>query len=170
MPLPAKTISWPIRSLECARVLRELAVVRERALEDAQQVDAPGERVGAGLEDVGEQLAIGERLERDLVGLEGAVLDRRGQVLDDRLKQTVGAEVARRDAADDGEDRAVVGAALERVDDLLMGDLRALEVALHQLVGDLCDLIEQLLAVLLARRSSPRGSRSRRVVAPPEPS
>ena len=46
----------------------------------------------------------------------------------------------------------MVGAALERVDDLLVADLGALEVALHQLVGDLADLVEQLLAVLLRSR------------------
>ena len=149
VPLPAKTISWPMRSLVCDRVFATCVSWRERALVHAQQVDATGERVGAGLEDVGEQLAIGDRLERDLVGREGTVLDRRGEILDDRLEQAVGAEVAARDAAHDGEDRTVVGAALERVDDLLVGDLGALEVALHQLIGDLGDLVQQLLAILL---------------------
>ena len=41
------------------------------------------------------------------------------------------------DAAGDREDAAVVRAVLERGDDLLVGDLLALEVALHQRVGDL---------------------------------
>src|ERR1039457_5373864 len=44
---------------------------------------------------------------------------------------------------------AVVGSSLERVDDLLVRDLGTLEVALHQLIGDLGDLIQQLLAILL---------------------
>jgi hypothetical protein len=54
----------------------ELRVVRQRALVDPQQVDATGEGVGTGLEDVGEELAVRERLERDLLGLECPVLDR----------------------------------------------------------------------------------------------
>ncbi len=67
-----------------------------------------------------------------------------------------------RDAADDREDLAVVGALLERVDDLLVGDLLALQVALHQRVGDFADLVHQLLAVLLrAARPARRGSGSR---------
>ncbi len=52
-------------------------------------------------------------------------------------------------AAHDGEDLAVVGALLERADDLLVGDLLALEVALHQRVGDFAHLVHQLLAILL---------------------
>ena len=43
----------------------------------------------------------------------------------------------------------MVGAVLERRDDLLVRDLLALEVALHQRVGVLRDLVHQLLAVLL---------------------
>jgi hypothetical protein len=46
----------------------------------------------------------------------------------------------------------VVGAVLERLDDLVVGDLLALEVALHQRVGVLGDLVHQLLAVLLGER------------------
>ena len=49
----------------------------------------------------------------------------------------------------DGEDVPVVGAVLERGDDLLVGDLLALEVALHQRLGVLGDLVHELLAVLL---------------------
>ena len=73
----------------------------------------------------------------------------RGQVLDDRVEQAVGAEVAGRDAAGDREQAAVVGPLLERGDDLLVGDLLALQVALHQRVRGLRDLVHQLLAVLL---------------------
>ena len=43
----------------------------------------------------------------------------------------------------------MVGAVLERGDDLLVRDLLALEVALHQRLGVLRDLVHQLLAVLL---------------------
>ena len=80
------------------------------------------------------------------------MLHRRGQVLDDRVEQAVRREVARRDAARDGEQRAVVRAVLERADDLVVRDLLALEVALHQRVGVLGDLVHQLLAVLLRLR------------------
>ena len=48
-----------------------------------------------------------------------------------------------------GEDAAVGDARLERGHGLLVRDLLALEVALHQLVGDLGHLVHQLLAVLL---------------------
>ena len=50
-------------------------------------------------------------------------------------------------------------AVLERRDDLLVGDLLALEVALHQLVGVLGDLVHQLLAVLLGLRLELVGDR-----------
>ena len=43
----------------------------------------------------------------------------------------------------------MVRAVLERGDDLLVGDLLALEVALHQRLGVLGDLVHELLAVLL---------------------
>jgi hypothetical protein len=43
----------------------------------------------------------------------------------------------------------VVRAVLERGDELLVGDLLALEVALHQRLGVLGDLVHQLLAILL---------------------
>jgi hypothetical protein len=46
----------------------------------------------------------------------------------------------------------VVGAAPQRLDDLLVADLVALQVALHQLIGDLGDLLHQLLAVGLRAR------------------
>ncbi len=129
-----------------ARV-QHLAFRRQRPLVDAQQVDAPGERVGARLEHVGEQLPVLRRRELDFADHQRAVLDRRGQVLDDRVEQARRAEVARGDTAYDREDLAVVGALLERVDDLLVGDLLALEVALHQRVGHFADLVHQLLAI-----------------------
>ena len=135
--------------LDVGARVEHLAVGRHHALVDAQQVDPPGERVGARLEDVGEQLALLRRLELDLADAQRPVLDRRGQVLDDRVEQARGAEVAGRHAAHDREDLAVVGALLERVHDLLVGDLVTLQVALHQRVGDFADLVHQLLAVLL---------------------
>ena len=44
--LPSEQSSWPMRSLACARVLSTVAVVVHDALVDAEEVDAPGERVG----------------------------------------------------------------------------------------------------------------------------
>ena len=94
-----------------ARV-EHLRVLLDDALVDAEQVDAPGERIGAGLEDVGEHLFVLDRFERQLADLEPAVLYRRRKILDDRVEQPVGAEVARRHPAGDREDRAVIGAVL----------------------------------------------------------
>ncbi len=77
----------------------------------------------------------------------------------------------RRDPAGDREQVALGHALLERGDDLLVGDLLALEVALHQLVGVLGDLVHQLLAVLLGLRlRAPRGSRSASRCRAPRPS
>ncbi len=134
-----------------ARV-QHLRILLEHALVDPEEVDPAGERVGAGLEHVGEQLLVVDRLERHLADLQAAVLDRRGEVVDDRVEQAVDAHVPGGDTAGDGEDRAVVGPVLERGDDLVVGDLLALEVALHQRVGALGHLVHQLLAVLLGLR------------------
>ena len=95
------------------------------------------------------------------------MLDRRGQVVDDRLEQPVGAQVLGRHAAGHGEDVAAVGALLERVHDLLVRDLLALEVALHQRVGVLRDLVHQLLAVLLGQIRHVVGDRTLLAVLAP---
>ena len=104
-----------------ARV-QELRVAVHHPLIDAEEVDPPGIGVGARLEHVGKELAVILGRERHLRQLEAAVLHRRGQILDDRVEQSVGPEVPRRDAAYDGEDRAVVGAASQRVDDFGVRD------------------------------------------------
>ena len=75
------------------------------------------------------------------------MLDRRRQILDDRVEQPRGPEVARGATTHDRKDAAVVGALLERFDDLLVGDLLALQIALHERVRDFADLVHQLLAV-----------------------
>ena len=109
----------------------------------------PANGIGAGLEHVGEQLLVLDGLERHLADLQATVLDRRREVLHDRVQQAVGGEVAGGDAAGDREQGAVVGALLERGDDLLVRDLLALQVALHEGVGGLGHLVHQALAVLL---------------------
>ena len=129
--------------------VEHVAVRGQHALVDAQEVEPPCEPVGPGLEHVGEQLPVLGCGELDVTEAERAVLDRRGQVLDDRIEQARGAEAARRHAADDGKDLAVVGSLLERAHDLPVGDLLALKVAFHQRVGDLADLVHELLAVVL---------------------
>ena len=88
-----------------------------------------------------------------------AVLHRRGQVVDDRVEQPVRPQARGRDADRDREDVAVVGAVLERGDDLLVRDLLPLEVALHQRLGVLGDLVHQLLAVLHGLRLELVGDR-----------
>jgi hypothetical protein len=134
-----------------ARV-EHLVVAAQHALVDAEEVDAPRERVGLRLEDVGEELLVLVRLEGDVRKLHRAVLHRRGQVLDDRVEQTVRREVARGHAAGHREDVAVVRPVLQGVDDLVVGDGVALQVALHERLGDLAHLVHQLLAVLLGQR------------------
>ena len=61
-------------------------------------------------------------------------------------------------------------ALLQHRDDLVVVDLLALEVALHQLVGVLGDLVHQLLAVLLGLRAELLGDlRLGRVAPAPRP-
>ena len=79
----------------------------------------------------------------------GAALGRRRHALDEQVEQRVRAEVLRRDRAPDREDLAARDAELERGGDVVLVELLALEVALHQRLVDLDDLVEQLLAVLL---------------------
>jgi hypothetical protein len=131
-----------------ARV-EDVRVGAERALVDPEEVDAAGEGVGAGLEDEREHLAVRLGFERDLAGLQRAVLGRGRQVVDERVEQPVGTDARRGHAAGDREDVAGVDALLERVDDLVVGDRVALQIALHERLGVLGHLVHQLLAVLL---------------------
>ena len=147
--LAARLEQLPDALLGVGARIEHVRVVRHHALVDAEEVDATRERVGARLEHVGEHLAVLDRLERHLLDLEAAVLHGRREVVDDRVEQAVGAQAAGRHAAGHREDVAVVGAVLERLDDLVVGDLLALEVALHQRLGVLRDLVHELLAVLL---------------------
>ncbi len=99
-------------------------------------------------------------------------VERRGQVLHDRVEQGLDALVLERGAAQHRVDLVGQGGATDRGLELLDGELLALEVLLHDLVVGLGQRLEQLLAVLggllgqLARGSprprSPRPSWSRR--------
>ena len=140
--------------LLAAAAVDHLGIGADRASEDPEEVDAPGIGIGERLEDVGDQAIVVRGLDLDHVFPLGQTLQRtahrrRGQVLDQRREQPVGAEVAGRRAAGDREDRPRRHAALQGGDDLLVLDLIAVEVALHQLVRGLRDLVHQLLAVLL---------------------
>ena len=129
-----------------------LRVVLDRALVDAEEVDAPGERIRQRLEHERDGGLVGVGVERLVAGLHAAAHDRRRQVLHERVEQAVRREVPGRDATGDREEMALGDALLQRRDELLVRDLLALEVALHQLVGVLGHLVEQLLPVLLGLR------------------
>ena len=139
----------------------ERLVGADRALEDAEEVDPAGERIGDRLEDEGGRLGALDVRDR-------ARLRRRGHSLDDQVEQRVRAEVLGRDAARDREDLAARDRVLERVRDLLDAELLALEVLLHQRLVGLDDLVEQLLAVLLdeARPCRPGSAPARTSVSP----
>ena len=147
--LAAEQDQLPDAFLDVRPGVQHLAVGPQDPLVDPKQVDAPGERIGPRLEHVREQLAILAGHELDVARLQRAVLDRRGEILHDRVQQAVGAEVARGDTAHHREDVPVIGALLEGVDDLGVGDVLALQIALHQRLGHLGHLVHQLLAVLL---------------------
>ena len=68
-------------------------------------------------------------------------------------------EVLRRDGAADREELAACDALLERSRDLVRVELLALEVALHQALVDLHDLVEELLAVFLGESRHRVGDR-----------
>ena len=143
-----------------------LGVVAHEALVDAEQVDPPGERVGPGLEHVGEEVLRLVGLEHHLLEPQPAVLDRRREVLHEGLEQPAHPEVAGGDAAGHREQVAVVGAVLEGVHHLLVGELLALQVALHEGVGVLGHLVHELVAVLLGPLREVVGDRDLPRVAP----
>ena len=161
-----------MRSLSCVRVLSTWRVVPHHALVDAEQVDAPGERVGAGLEHVGEELGV-------LVGLERAARrassapcltgEGRSSTIASSRRLVPRLRVATPQTT--GKMSPWLVPVLERGDDLLVGDLLALEVALHQRVGVLRDLVHELLAVLLRPASaSSSGIGISRQLSRPSPS
>ena len=162
--LPSGWPIWPIRSFWWRLDVDRLGVGADRAAVDAEDVDPAGVGVGGRLEDVGDQrpVLVGGDLDRLAVAVERRQRPahrRRGQVLDQRVEQPVRPQVPGRDAAGDREEVALGDPALQRRDDLVVVDLLALEVALHQLVGVLGDLVHQLLAVLLGAGAELVGDR-----------
>ena len=138
----------------------ERLVGRDRALQDAEEVDPAGERVGDRLEDEGGRVGAVDVVDR-------ARLRRRGHALDDQVEEGVRAEVLRRDTAGDREDLAAGDRVLERVRDLLDAELLALEVVLHERLVGLDDLVEELLAVLGDEAGHLVGDRPRLGLLPP---
>ena len=132
----------------------ERRVGGDGALEDAEEVDPAGERVGQRLEDERGRLGALDLDRR-------ALLRRRRNALDDEVEQRVRAEVLRRDAARDGEHLAPRDRELERRGDGVRVELLAAEVLLHQRLVGLDDLVEQLLAVLLRELEHLVGDRGR---------
>src|SRR5262249_20133537 len=119
----------------------ERAVVADRPLDDAEEIDAAGEGVGDGLEDVR-----GGRRAVDVH--QRALLGRRRESLDDQVEDRVRAKVLRRHATRNREYLAARDRQLERRGDVVWIQLFAFEIALHQRLVGLDDRIEQLLAVL----------------------
>ncbi len=118
--------------------------------EDAQQAELADVRVGDRLEAVrGDARAL--ELEHHVVARAVVRVDalgarRRGQPVDDQIEQRARADVPRGGAARDREELAPHDEVLERDDELVVGDRLALEVALHQVVRGLRDVIHQPLA------------------------
>src|SRR5919109_1989194 len=122
--------------------VHERRVAGERAAQDAEDVDPPGERVGDRLEDEGRG---GGAVDADRHLLVGRGRDALGEQVEQRRR----AEVLRRDAARDREDLAARDGGLERGGDLLRRELFALEVALHQRLVRLDDRVEELRVQVL---------------------
>ena len=126
-------------------MVEQRRVGRDLALQHAEEVDLAGERVCDRLED-----ECGGRRPFDLE--RSAALGRRGDALDQEVEERVRAEVLRGDRAADREDLTARDTELEGRCNLVRVELLALEVALHQRLVDLDDLVEELLPVLLRLR------------------
>src|SRR5436190_2434390 len=139
----------------------------EDARVDADEGQLADERVGHDLEaERRERRVVLRRTVLDRLGplvgvepLDRRHVDRRRQVVDDRVEQKLHALVLERRAADDrhegglrllplGVDRGVDALAQRRLD-LVLGHLFAVEVLLEDLVVRLADLLDQLLAEVL---------------------
>ena len=144
-----------------ARRRRASGLGRDRALEDAEEVDPARERVGDRLEDErGGRRRPRCRRDRAAPSPATARPRRSGRA----ARACRGSSSRRRSAT--GKTSPRVTAVLERVRDLVRVELLALEVALHQRLVGLDDLVEQLLAVLL-RPASAIVVRDRRRARPP---
>ena len=124
------------------------------ALQHAEDVDAPCERVGEGLEN--------ERRDGSAVDVDRrALLRGRRYALDQEVEERVRAQVLRGDAARDWEDVSARHGGFQRGRDLVCVELLTLEVALHERLVRLDDRIEELLAILGCEVGQLLGDRSR---------
>ncbi len=101
LPLGYEQLPDPLARVS-ARV-EDLRIRRHRALVDAEQVDLAREGVSERLEDEGDQIGAWIRLERASSSIDGARLDRRREILDEGVEQSVRREVLGRHAAGDRE-------------------------------------------------------------------
>ena len=138
-----------------ARGVHDLGVRAQDARVDAQQVDPARVGVGGGLEDVGDQLAVGIGLDLDLLAASASSAvtapriagEGRSSMIASSMRLVPRFFVAMPQVT--GNRWPSVTPFFSVVHQLVVGDLLALQVALHQLVGVLGDLVHQLLAVLL---------------------
>ena len=112
----------------------------DRAREDAEDVDAPGEGVRDGLPDEGRGAV---RLDPEVERLLGG----RWHALHEQVEEAGRAEVLRRRAAEDREEVVVRDRVLQGRGELLARDLALLEIALHERLVGLDDGVDELLAV-----------------------
>ncbi len=138
LPLEEENLAEPLLALR-ARV-DEVRVGADRAREDAEDVDAPGEGVCDGLPDEGGGAV---RLDTEVKRLLGG----RWHALHEQVEEAGRAEVLRRRAAEDREEVVVGNRVLQRGGELLARDLALLEVALHERLVGLDDGVDELLAV-----------------------
>ena len=124
----------------------------ERARVHAEERELADERVGRDLEREGaerlavvgglEDLDVGARLEAD----DRRHVERRRQVVDDRVEHRLDALVLERRAAQDRDPLVLQGREPDAVLDLGLGDLLALEELVGEVVVDVGDGLEQVLA------------------------
>ena len=119
--------------------------------EDAEVGQPTDERVGGGLEDLGQQRAVGVGRDLDFLALAVGRLDRPllvggGQVADDRVQHAVDADLVGRRCDEHRRQDGVAHAAVEAGVQLLVGDLLALEVLGQDVVVGLGRRLQQLVA------------------------
>ncbi len=89
-----------------------------------------------------------DRVVAGLGALDGLDVQRRRQVLDDRVEQGLDALVLERGATEDRRERRRQGALADRGDEQLLGDVLALHGEFHHLVADVRHGVQERLAVL----------------------
>ena len=125
---------------------------------DAEVGELADERVGHDLEDERRERGVGRGGSRQLLpglridALDGRDVERARKVVDDRVEQRLHALVLEGGAEQDGRERARERAGAERAANHLGRDgVLVLEVALHQLVVELRDRIDQGVMMLLCQ-------------------